>query len=438
MMPSQRSPFRHAEGSGSFRGRFTIIVVAGIVAMLVSPQASLIDAETGAPVTDVALHLPVGYVAVAPVSALLDTLSLLTVRQHVAFGVSLLLGALLLALLCRQTGATALEGRTARRRLRVVVRVGAFLIAALSGLLSLYVALTLLPRPMARLRVTGDASTRLTVVDFHSHTDASHDGRRGFTAEANRAWHRSAGFDVAYITNHREPEVTRSVTSDSVRAGDDIVMLSGVEYGYRGEHVVSLGDHAGTLAGDSAAPVVIHTIPEPLESVHARGVRGGPGVVAIEIADASPRGLEQAASDSDRILRLADSLDLAVVASSNNHGWGHSAIAWSLIDIPGWKALQPGALDSAIQSTILRRRRRAVRVVIRAPVPGSQSAIGLALTLPSVVWTSISTLPAHGRVITALWLGLILVVPALARERRRSLDAGVQWDADTSPTPAGA
>ena len=49
---------------------------------------------------------------------------------------------------------------------------------------------------MARLRV-GDPD--VLVVDFHSHTEASHDGRRGFTDADDRAWHHDAGFDAREI-----------------------------------------------------------------------------------------------------------------------------------------------------------------------------------------------------------------------------------------------
>lgn len=413
----------------------TVLVAAGMVAMLVMSRSPLVDAETGMPATDVALHLPGAYLALAPLASLLDTLSILTVRQHVAFGASLILGVLLIARPWRNRERRAGRGSPTQRHVRAAGRVVAVVAVTLAMLATFYAAASVLPRPMASLRLAPEAASRTVVVDFHSHTDASHDGRRGFTAEANRAWHRAAGFDAAYITDHNRLAAARSVMRRDPARGRDVVMLAGVEYSPDGEHVISLGVDGRVTRSDGAAPVVIHTIPEPLARIHARGGGAvGAGVAAIELADACPRGLEQAAVDRGRILRLADSLDLAVVSASNNHGWGRTAAAWSLVDIPGWRALRPIALDSAIQATILRSRRHAVRVVLRPPVPGSQSPVGLGLTLPAVAWTTIATLPARGRLVAALWLGVLLVLPAIARYVRRSGVATLPAASDM-PTP---
>ncbi len=62
----------------------------------------------------------------------------------------------------------------------------------------------LIPRPMARL-VSSDRSDLL--IDFHSHTSYSHDGRKSFTPAANRRWHERQGFgplSLRTITELRE------------------------------------------------------------------------------------------------------------------------------------------------------------------------------------------------------------------------------------------
>ena len=64
----------------------------------------------------------------------------------------------------------------------------------------LYACAAALPRPMAKIAV---ADPNVVVVDFHSHTNFSGDARKGFTPEENRAWHRGAGFNVAYVSDHR-------------------------------------------------------------------------------------------------------------------------------------------------------------------------------------------------------------------------------------------
>src|SRR5581483_1362006 len=57
----------------------------------------------------------------------------------------------------------------------------------------------LVPRPMGRL-VTDLPDTLL--IDFHSHTSFSHDGRPSFTPDHNRQWHRLQGYDASFITDH--------------------------------------------------------------------------------------------------------------------------------------------------------------------------------------------------------------------------------------------
>src|SRR5205823_9838436 len=75
----------------------------------------------------------------------------------------------------------------------------------------------------------------------------------------------------------------------------------------------------------NAEPILIETMPGNLSHlVPARG-RGTAGMRAIEIVDGSPRGLSQTRAQRSRILEVADSLNLALVAGSDNHGWGHTA-----------------------------------------------------------------------------------------------------------------
>ena len=50
------------------------------------------DAATGGVVAEATLDRSAGYLLIAPISAILDTLTLLTVRQHVALVVTLVLG----------------------------------------------------------------------------------------------------------------------------------------------------------------------------------------------------------------------------------------------------------------------------------------------------------------------------------------------------------
>src|SRR5690349_22443555 len=99
------------------------------------------DAATLGAVGEARLSLSAGYIVIAPLSAVLDTITLLTVAQHIA----LLLWVILLYVAWRvRTPRTATPLRE--------IQNAAFL---LIGILIVYAAAALLPRPMAAL-VTSD------------------------------------------------------------------------------------------------------------------------------------------------------------------------------------------------------------------------------------------------------------------------------------------
>ena len=395
---------------------------AVVLAAALAREPRLVGGESGMAVSGVALHLPRLYVALAPWSGLLDTLGLLSVRQHEALVATtvLLVAIWRLRVARRRVAPAGVLPRTERAARHALASV-----AALAGIAALYAAGVLLPRPMAGLRA---ADPDAVLVDFHSHTDASHDGRRGFTRDANRAWHHAAGFDVAYVTDHASPSTARpaarlAAAADVSLARNGTTLLPGVEVVYRGEHVVGLGADVVAALTDGPAvparvppwPVLIQTIPERLAGITGADAHGDGGVLAIELAGAAPRGIEQARREHERMLRLADSLDVAVVAGSNQHGWGRTAAAWSVLRIAGWHAMTPGALDAAIQRAIRRRRRHAVRVVVRHPVPGARSAVGLALVGPAVVWTTLATQSPAERAMTLGWIWLAATLAIVGR-----------------------
>ena len=359
------------------RSRRRPLIWAGVLTGLllvgaVHPMAALRDAETLAPVADMRLRVSPSFLALAPVNNTLDALTLLSVQQHIALWLVAACGYALWRWRWRRTPSSASSGR------RELALGG----LALGCLVVTYGALALAPRPMAALALVARDSD-LVVIDFHSHTSASHDGRPRFTAERNREWHAAAGFAAAYISDHFTfAGVAAGARRNPARAGDGTVLLGAIECLDDGEHVVVLGvgaadsglvenrylaKHAldSAVAAGRARPVVVQTIPGPLDRVPRTGMTGVVPVAAIELSDAAPRGL--GAGDRDRaiIRRLADSLGVAVVAGSDNHGWGRTAAAWSVVTLPGWRALSPDALGRSIERAILERGRRAVRVVER-------------------------------------------------------------------------
>ena len=91
-------------------------------------------------------------------------------------------------------------------------------------------------RPMLALAGTEQDEA---VVDFHSHTNVSHDVRgtlmRGFDTEANLRWHRRAGFDAVFITDHN------TVAGLTAHSGTP-ARCPGIEVSAWKAHIVLLGD----------------------------------------------------------------------------------------------------------------------------------------------------------------------------------------------------
>lgn len=398
-----------------------IIITLVILASWPLALSPLIDLETLAPAPSAHLTLGLWYLVLAPVCDVMDALTLLSVSQTLALIVSL--AALYIVwreLRWRRYGTTLL--REAR---------GALI--ALAGLLLFYFIGIVAPRPMARL--TLDDPNALAI-DVHSHTRFSHDGRSSFTPEANRAWHRDAGFDVAYITDHsRFAGAREAARHNPVHAGDGLTSLPGIEYVANHNHLVTLGaidSSAAALDGDAQSdspsaldarhPVVVQTIPDNLDRLIPADSSGRHGVIAIELSDGSPRGIEQSQRDRARILRLADSLDLALVAGSDNHGWGRTAVAWSVMRIAGWRALTVDSLGNAIADRMHAARRHAVEVIARRSPDGGRSNALVVATLPAVAWNVLRTMSPLERLSWIAWAWTITAIAMYGAARARATE----------------
>ena len=400
----------------------TVIAVPVVVTATVAIPA-LRDAATLQPFPPATLHHPPGYLLGAPLFGLWDTLSLLAVSQHYA---------VLATLILLYAAWRVFAARPPRRPTREALCAA----AALAALLALYAAAALIPRPMASIRL---ASPDLLAVDFHSHTNHSHDGWSLFTAARNRAWHEAGGFHVAYVTDHYTwAGVDEALPANPARAGDRTVLLSGMEVRLHDRHTNILGDRARYqfaldstwhhLDSDSLAaahdrgathPTMLYTIPGPLDEIVPLRPGFPAGVIGVELSDGAPRGLEQVRSQRGEILALADDMDLAVVAGTNNHGWGRTVPAWSVMRLPGWRDMSPDELGGAIEGTLHRERRRAVTVVERRVPYHEGSAVQLAATVPLLLWSHFRTLTPWERVSWLAWTA----VWAAARLRRTRRDA---------------
>jgi hypothetical protein len=367
------------------------------------------DAESWRAVSDASLTHPLAYTILAPFCTVLDALTLLSVRQHAA----LLATAALCVLVWRVL-------RVRRRGTTIVREIGVAL-ASLGGAVAVYAIGALIPRPMAALRAHSPDDV---VVDFHSHTTFSKDARQWFTPERNRAWHTDAGFDAAYVSDHKTTQgALIGMAGNATRPKGATVLLPSLESRDHSEHVnvYGLDPHAYVRASgewndppappSGPAPFLMLTIPGNLDRLPENETSGVARVLAIELADGAPKGVDVMQRDRERVLKLADSLGLAVVAGSDNHGWGSTAQGWTLLRIPGWRALTPAQLDSAIQWTVRTERRRAARTYVRdSPNPG-RSAAAVVFTVPAVIWRVLVDLDWLERV---SWIGWIVLSASIA------------------------
>jgi hypothetical protein len=357
----------------------------------------------------------------------LDLLTLLSVRQHIALLITLALGyAIWWWLRGRRLPATVAP---ARRAARIAVRIGLPLLA----LVAVYFGGALLPRPMAALEV----GSEIVPIDFHAHTRFSHDGRPDWTPEDVRDWHRDAGFAAVYVSDHRTFEGARDGWSNNpALAGQGVSLLPAIEVVWKGEHVNVLdadrmyrGIFTATLRDidedalrmasvvPGTEPVIIETLPGDLSKMMPARGPGTFGVRAVELIDGAPRGLGQVRQERARIVHLADSLNLAMVAGSNHHGWGHTAAGWTLMFLPGWRAATPERLATAIETTIRRGGSGTTKVVERY-VADTETGIALPLTLPLVTWGMLRTLSAEERLAWLAW-GVALYLLSRMKVLRR-------------------
>ena len=386
---------------------------------------------------DARLRLSWAYLALAPYCNVMDALSLMSIRQHVALLVTVLAAYAMWR--WRRTDTTL------RRPHATLAAESARVTALLAAIAGVYTLGAIAPRPMAALETFGASAI---AIDFHSHTAASWDGRRSFTAERNRAWHRGAGFGAAYISDHASiAGAIAGQTGNPSRAGDGTVLLPAVEVRCLGQHVVVLGatvhdtaancdgrrspmaNHRAHGAWTDDSPVALLTIPG-----HFGNVPRLPTVQAIEIADGAPRALDQMQSDRRLLQHIADSARLVRVSGSNIHGWGRTAAAWSIMSIDDWRAMSPAALDVAIRRRLHDAPASAVQVIERRRADPGPSAIALAATVPVVVWSMLTTLSGAERLVWLSWIWTAWAIVALARRRRASVEPRVVPARALSPT----
>ncbi|MDQ2890573.1 MAG: hypothetical protein M3R65_08480 [Gemmatimonadota bacterium] len=394
---------------------FAVLATAAVLVVATSAvgPTPVLDAETGRAASDALLVHSAVYTMLAPLCNLLDALTLLSLRQHYA-----VLATVMLTLI-------AVRGTLARSRRTSVRREATVTFWTLGAVILVYGGGAIVPRPMAGIAMLNPDDV---VIDFHSHTNFSWDARQWFTARRNREWHRAAGYNVAYVSDHRSLDGARiAMTRNPARAGDGVTLLPALEARDQYQHVIAIGidttfafDPKGdwhdpprdsALAITASAPILILTVPGNLSMLPQNELRGYARLYAVELSDGAPKGIGVLQQRRADILKFADTLNLALVAGSDNHGWGRTAAGWSVMRIPRWTTMRAPELDSTIQRVIRIDRRHAVRVYVRdSPNPGN-SVIAAAFTVPLVIWRVLVDLDWPERI---SWLGWIVLIASIA------------------------
>ena len=303
-----------------------ITLVVLLLLTAIHPLPALVDAVTGS-AGDADLDRPVLYVMFAPLSNTLDALTFFSLPRAIWALVvwMLIFGA---------WGAVRTSSDSLSRR--------AVVLSALAGpllLVLLVVAALVLPRPVPRLVNDGPG----TVIDYHAHTNASHEGRPGWTLAKLAAWHERQGFQATYVTDH-------NVVYDGslpVPEGTGITLLPGVEWSVYRQHVVAIGRVEAVPRdsfGESTARMVrmfstierqgglsIASLPEYWRNHEEElGAFVLAGIDGFEIVNCAPKALGFPSDLRRQVIGLAETHDLVVVGASDNHGWGAVTCVWNV------------------------------------------------------------------------------------------------------------
>lgn len=287
-------------------------------------------------------------------------------------------------------------------------------------------------RPIPRL-VASDSA--LIVLDVHSHTSMSHDGRRGFGDAANAWWHARAGFDAAFVTDHNVVGAARQWRIDG--AGRPPRLLPGEELSLSGLHVVVLGtdaliankpwdgsfdsslvllDSLSRLSPLASRPYLIASLPEFWEHHWGRdlGRLADAGVRGYEVWTTSPKAMDFPPEARATLIARAASAHLALFGATDMHGLGNTASVWNVVRLPGWRRLNDSSLTRALIEK-LRAAPEDTRVVaMRRAQPASR--LGQAFAAPLGIATALRAASRGHALSLLLWIW----VPALiARVRKR-------------------
>ncbi|MEP7327148.1 MAG: hypothetical protein ABI836_14450 [Gemmatimonadota bacterium] len=397
-----------------------ILLTVALVAARVLRAPPLYD-PLGAPLPPgVHLGFPVVHLLFAPLFDLWDAASMLSLRRLEWMAAGLLLVFLawrgVLAVLRRRRDPDAGPPIGLIRELSA-------LLFALLGFVAFIAGGMLWHRPMVALR---DVPPAFMTVDLHSHSNVSHDVMgtlmAGFDTEASRRWHRRAGYDAFFLTDHNTV-----AGLPAAPATEPPFVCPGIEISSWRAHIVLLGTsdsvdrsrYGGSLEGvltllreseSRYGAISIASLPEydqnhfdHLDQLIEAGIDG------FEIVNASPKAAMFSRAHRDSVTVLATARNLLLVGVSDNHGWGATNLSWNLVRVPGWKSARnpcPQLLNQLATGGIA-----AVQIAERHHLE-NDSRWPLPLTPEAVIWETWRSLTPLQTVSWLFWIWVVGIVVA--------------------------
>jgi hypothetical protein len=259
------------------------------------------------------------------------------------------------------------------------------------GLFLLFLGWTILI-PHSKARLVAD-DPNILLIDFHSHTSFSHDGRKwpiAFTPDANRRWHAAQGYNAGFITDHNLNEAAQIAKDHSRQDWTQTGYRSfeGEEVSLYRTHLVILGVHERVdnhpydsdparirpfIADMRKRHIpVIASIPE-YWWYHWDGSRIGTymdfitwGINGFEVINSAPKALDFPPAYQREIIGICRQHNLPITGISDTHGWGSATAAWNAMRIPGWRSMAPDQLEAAVLQALQTQGFGAVAVLERA------------------------------------------------------------------------
>jgi hypothetical protein len=388
--------------------RLPLALSACVVVAQLFSLSPVVDVVTWTAPASARVTYPFFHVLLAPLTLLADWLNGGSRRDLIGFAVWTVLAYVLMRLAVRR----APPGGRATRE-------GVCAALALLGLAAFVGWGYWLQRPIPRLVVTDPA---LLVLDVHSHTALSHDGRRGFGAAQNAAWHARAGFDVAFITDHNVFGAAKAWRLEEPHRRPRL--FDGEEISLSGIHLLALGittvvphrpydaswDSTGALIRRLHADSIfmIPTLPE--DWAHHSGAEFGQlsewGVNGFEIWTSSPQAMDFPPSGRRAVIAWSRLESRPVFGSTDMHGFGNAATVWNVVRLPGWRSLSDDGLERAILVHLRSGGAAANQVVaLRRWLP--RTRLGSAFSLPINLALLLRTAPRPHALALLGWIWVV-------------------------------